>query len=161
MRLCPHRNQSGFTLVELIIVLVVVGIISAYVFAKNSAPASYTLLSQAQTMASDIRHVQSLASTWGKKLRINVDTGTATYSVSCATTTGVVAPCNVRPVINPTTNLPFSVTLQKGVVLSGPNQLDVNSLGRPSAAATYGVNVGGPNVEVRVADITGFVTVVP
>ena len=154
------KSQSGFTLVELVIVIVIVGVLSAYAVMRNSSPATYALLSQAQTMASDIRHVQSLATTWGKSLRITAVVGAnGTYSVSCVASGA--APCNASPVINPATGAAFSVALQQGAVLSGPATLDISSLGQPSASAIYSVNTGGPNMEVRVAALTGFVTVIP
>jgi MSHA pilin protein MshC len=160
MRPCQHRNEAGFTLIEMIIVMSVVGILSAYAIMKNSSPATYTLLSQAQTMASDIRHVQSLATTWGKSLRITAVAGTnGTYSVSCVTSGA--SPCNTNPVINPSTGAAFVVALQKDTVLSGPATLDINSLGQPSAAGAYILSTSEASMNVRVATLTGFVVVSP
>jgi MSHA pilin protein MshC len=161
----------GFTLVELVIVIVVLGIISVYAVVKSVSPAEITLPSQAQTLASDIRHAQTLAYTWGKRMRLSISAGT-TYSVSCVTGASG-SPCN--------TSNDFSVTLKKDVVLAGSvtrqdgapltcpasaSALEFNSLGQPvdclgnSAFASYTLTSGSSKT-VFVAALTGLVTVSP
>ena len=141
-----RNSQTGFTLVELIIVIVVLGIMSAYAVMRYTSPAEVTLPSQAQTMASNIRAVQTLATTSGRRIRIDF---TATrYTVSC------VDGANPCP--------GFYVDLENGVTLStiSITPLDFNSLGQPlnsagaSTAASY--TLGGAKT-VSVAALTGFV----
>lgn len=146
---------------ELVIVIVVVGVLSAYAMMRNSSSSVYSLLSQAQTLASDIKHVQSMATVWGKSLSISVVEGTnGTYSVSC-TTVGA-APCDANPVINPATGTAFTIRLEKGVQLSGPATLVINSLGQPASSAHYSLGtIEGPSISVDVAALTGHVTVTP
>jgi MSHA pilin protein MshC len=158
MRSCRLNRQSGFTLVELVIVLVVLGILSVYAAMRNSNPAAYTLRSQAEKMASDLRHVQALATTWGRGLRVAVAPDGTGYSVSCVT--AGTSPCNASPVINPTTGSAFTVTLQQGALLAGPVlSLEIDSLGKPNAAATYTLSAGDAATRnVAVAALTGFVT---
>jgi prepilin-type N-terminal cleavage/methylation domain-containing protein len=154
------KDAGGFTLIELVVVIVVVGIVAAYAMMKNSSAAVYTLLSQAQTMAADVRHTQSLATTWGRRLRITAVAGSnGTFSVSCVT--AGASPCDTSPVINPSTGTAFTTTLKEGVVLAGPATLDIDSLGKPSAAATYTVSSSGSSINVNVAAITGLVVVAP
>ena len=163
MRFGSTMKEAGFTLMELVIVLVVVGVLSAYAMMKNSSSSVFSLLSQAQTLASDIKHVQSMATVWGKSLTISSAGGAnGTYSVSC--TNGGGAPCNSsNPVINPSTGTPFTVSLEKGVILSpSPATLVINSLGKPAASAQYVLSTtDGTTVTVVVAPITGHVTVTP
>jgi MSHA pilin protein MshC len=153
-------REAGFTLMELIIVLVVVGLLSAYALMRNSSSSVFSLLSQAQTMASDVKHVQTMATVWGKSLTISATAGTnGTYSVSCSTVGA--APCNTNPVINPATGTAFTISLQKGVALSGPATLVINSLGQPASAAQYILSTEGASISVDVAALTGHVTVTP
>ena len=144
------KAHAGFTLIELVIVIVVLGIISVYAVVRSVSPAEITLPSQAQTLASDIRRAQTLAYTGGKHLRF---TGGNTYKLeSCVVdVNGVVTSC-------PT--IVFSVPLQKGVTmtLGGTSPLDFNTLGQPSGAASYKLN---NEITVTVAALTGFVTVSP
>ena len=144
-------SQTGFTLVELIIVIVVLGIISAYAVMKSVSPGEVTLPSQAETMASNIRHAQTLAYTSGKRMSLTIIAGTnGSYSVACVTT-----PCSTD----------FSVTLEKNVVLASTAALVINSLGQPSAAASYDLCfpscVSGSKKTISVAALTGLVTVSP
>ena len=154
------KRETGLTLVELVIVLVVVGIISAYALTRNSSASVYTLVSQAQTMASDIRHAQMLASSWGKSLRMTSVAGTdGTYSFSCVTSGAF--PCNSSPVLNPATGQAFAVSLQRNVVLAGTSSMDIDTQGRPNVAASYVLSSGVNTATVTVAAITGFVIVAP
>lgn len=142
---------SGFTLIELVTVIAVLGVGSAVFMMKGPTPALMTLPSQAQTLASDIRHVQTLATTLGRRLEL---TFTASgYSMSCV---DVASPCPA-----------FSVVLQKGVTLSShvPAALDFNSLGQPltsgvagtATSASYTLQSGGTTKVVTVTQHTGFV----
>ena len=158
MRQGSAQSEAGFTLVEMVIVMAVLGVLSAYALMANSSPAGYTMLSQAQKMAADIRHAQAMATSWGRSLRITAVAGTnGSYSVSCVTSGA--SPCDVSPVIDPATGSTFSVNLQRNVALSGPATLDIDSLGSPSVAATYVVSGGGVSTNVSVAAVTGFVSV--
>jgi len=153
-------QQSGFSLIELVIVMVVVGVLAGYAAMRNGSPSVFSLLSQANVMAKDIRHVQALAHTWDRPLRITVTAGgNGTYSVSCVTSG--TNPCNSSPVIDPSTGQSLSVSVQKGVVLAGTSTVDFDSSGKPSAAASYTLTSGSASKTVAIAALTGLVTVSP
>ena len=115
---CSFISERGFTLVELIMVMVLVGIMSAYAVMKSTSPAEITLASQAQTMANDIRRAQTLAYTHGQRVLLTISPGNnGSYSVTCVTGS---LPCSGG----------FNGELTKGVILSGSN-LYFNSLGQP------------------------------
>lgn len=141
-------------------VISVVGILGAYAVTKGVSTADATSPSQAQKMASDIRHAQTLASTWGASL--------------CFMTTGVggnqyhvtrkgVSTCPTSPdVTDPATGAGFSVTLQKSLTFSSATtELTFNSLGQPGAAAAYTLGSGAGAPSISVAALTGYVTVSP
>ncbi len=139
-------SQNGFTLVELIIVIVVLGIVSAYAVMRGMPVAEVTLPSQAQKMASDIRHAQTLAYTTGQRMRLAITAGAnGIYTVnSCVS------------IDNCPTEI-FRANLQKNVVLGGTTTIDFNTLGWPSARASYTL---GSGATVCVAALTGFVSVI-
>lgn len=149
--------QKGFTVIELVIVIAVVGVLSAYAVMKSVSPAELTLPSQAETMASNIRHAQTLASTWGKRMR--VDIGSGSYSVTC----------DAGPAATPcTTNNNFTVPVEKSVAVAGSTTY-FNSLGQPSdyqsvplgsaSAPKFSLTSGNSKKTVCVAPLTGFVRV--
>lgn len=156
-----HKRQPGFTLVELVIVIVLLAVVAVIAATRSLSSAETTLPAQAERLARDIRHAQMLAATWGKSLTLNVTSGVnGSYSVSC--TVAGAAPCNISPVTDPATGRPFTVTLEKNVTLTitlGPASVTIDSLGRPSAAVTYTLSVGDVSKTVAVQAITGFVTV--
>lgn len=168
MRSGSPTKEAGFTLMELIVVIIVVGILSAYAIMKNGSSGVFSLLSQAQTMASDIKHAQTLATVWGKRLRINSADGG--YTVMTCVGADEVSPCDVlSPAINPATGTAFNVALEKGVTLAGPHvplditslgQPVITSLGQPVAAASYTLSINGTSIRVVVAAVTGHVSVV-
>ena len=140
---------AGFTLVELVIVIVVLAIISAYAIIKSTSPAEVTLPSQAETMASALRHTQALAYTSGQRRRVSALNGN-TYSVAI---------CGGSPITCPTTE--STVTLQNSVTFTdvSPVTLYFNTLGQPDGKATFTLRAGGASKTVCVAAVTGLVSV--
>ena len=151
--------QSGFTLMELVIVIVALGILSAYAIVKSVSVPDATLLSQAEKMANDIRHAQTLAYTSGKSLKLVIATGVnGAYSVCLSTTTT----CNASSAVTDTaTGSSFSVSLQKGVSLSGTATLNFDSWGQPGAAASYTLSIppSTSGETICVAALTGQISV--
>jgi prepilin-type N-terminal cleavage/methylation domain-containing protein len=156
----PCNLQRGFTMVELIMVLVIVGVLGSYAIVRAET-GYYTLTSQASTLARDVRHAQALSHTWGRSLRVSISSGAnGTYSVSCVTSSSTY-PCNSSPVIDPATGLAFSGALQQNAVLGGTSTLDFDSAGKPSGAAAYTVTYGSATKTVSVLAVTGNVSISP
>lgn len=149
------RFFSGFTLVELVIVLVVLAILSYFVI-RSFGPRDSLSLQQAERLRNDLQHAQMLALTWGQSLRVNA--AASSYTVSCVS--AGAAPCNVSPVVNPASGQPFSVALESGLTLAGPGfSLDFDALGRPKNGANF---IAAPAVyTISGASVARTVTVTP
>ena len=151
IKMNPHlasdssASQAGFTLVELIIVIVMLGIVSAVAMMRGTSPSAMTLPSQAQMLAGDIRRAQTLAYTSGNRMQVT------------ATATGYkVLKCSGSNCTTPTEDL--SVTLQKGVTFSSfTTTLEFDTLGKPVAGAGYTLFSDSDEKTVTVAATTGFV----
>jgi prepilin-type N-terminal cleavage/methylation domain-containing protein len=76
------RSTGGFTVIELVIVLIIAGILAATVIVKWPGK-SINIYAQADQIVQDIRHTQSLAmarATTGQRYRINFDT--SSYAIT-------------------------------------------------------------------------------
>lgn len=150
-----QQASAGFTLIETVIVIVLLGIIAAYAAPKAFNDSSMTLDAQARTLASDLQRAQLLATT----------TGSAVYF--CALGAGYVVQSSVVcPASVPAqTSLgqPIAVTLDKQATLSAtPAALYFDSLGQPSAAGSFqllSAPAGSGSITVTVAAVTGLVSV--
>ena len=156
-----NKDSRGFTLVELVIVIVLASILAAYAVVKWPSDSELKLPAQASLLASHIRHTQALAMHWGQPLRLTISSGA--YSVSCVTASAS-PPCDSTPVIDPVTNQSFSVALETGISLAGANT-DFDTLGRPvsggsllttTPARTFTLSADGGSHAVVLEPLTGF-----
>lgn len=165
-----HRRcrVGGFTLIELVMIIVAVSILGVAMLTRYHDPVETAVSVEADRLGRDLRHVQMLAMTWGQTLRLTPAGGG--YSVSCVTPSAT-PPCNVSPVNDPavtdaTGNPAFTRTLETGITVAGA-ALDIDALGRPvsggallNADTAYTLTGGSQSSTVTVARLTGFVSVV-
>jgi MSHA pilin protein MshC len=149
------RQQSGFTLIELVTVLILVGILAGTLYSRG-APSTATLNAQADQLARTLRHAQSLSLAQGRSLTLDVQSAT-NYIISDGGAT-----------ITDPQGIVQTYTLVNGVTLAG-GDLEFDSLGRPidatdnliTAARTWTLSVDGSTASVRVEPLTGFASVTP
>ena len=160
-------RSPGFTLVELIVVMLVLGILAA-VFIPRSGNDAIILSTQAEQFAADIRYVQSLAMTQGwsgvspRRYRINFTATTYNFT----DVSGVAVP---HP-----SGTPGSIVFAGGVSISPfpaptlPNNVvSFDGLGRPytdlnattplASTATISLARGGATRAVQIFPETGMV----
>ena len=159
------KQSAGFTLIELVMVILIAGILSTYAVVHWPNDSEIKLPIQAELFVGHVRHMQALAMQWGEPLRLTVTPGA--YSVSCVTA-GATPPCNSNPVIDPATAQSFSITLETGISFSAGSTTDMDSLGRPVAvgniiattpARTYTLNAGASSIDVTLSPLTGFLSI--
>lgn len=148
-----QREPNGFTLIELVLVLIVIAILSASVILRGSAKTSRDVITDADRLQQNIAHMQMLAMTWGVPLRLTLAPDGTNYWVSCRATTSSLpanagCPSAGATPIDPATGDNFKVSLSTGAIVFAPilsngtvtktygNVLDFDSLGRPVNAST-------------------------
>jgi len=139
-------RHKGFTLVELIIVIVLLGILSTVAFSTFFSLSTYRERAAYDELAGAVRYAQKLAVASGCAVRINI--GSNNYTVQqhvTDCTTGVFTTLVGHPV---TSGLFSGVT-----IASVPASFDFDAMGRSSSAAA--ITVGSLSFNVIAA--TGYV----
>ena len=152
--MCRVKCNRGFTLVEIIVVIVLLGILSIATTIGINAYSQRSVFNQAYQLQKDISHIQALALANNLALRLTFSQSTSQsgftsyrYTVICRTTTAS-SPCtsqNAIP-INPVTGQLFDVLLTDSVILQAtigasttiatlPVSVDFDSVGRPASAS--------------------------
>lgn len=122
-------NSGGFTLVELIMVAVLIGILAVSVVPKFVDTSAISLVGGAAMVEADIRYTQELAMSTHSPKTITFTTNDTFYTVN-----------------SQTTNLPSRVSISNGGTFT------FNSLGEPTTG-------GGSSVEIQAGSSTKTITV--
>lgn len=158
------RYKAGFTLIELILVLVLAGILSfsALRFLSRS---TFDARGYADQVASMLRFAQKEAIAKRRNVCVNVDTDAGTHlpyvqitfaAASFGTACDPVA-ANNTALPSPSGDVPFRVNAPSGLTIpSLPITFSFDSLGRPSAAQTIQIQ-GDIAVTLTVEAETGYV----
>ncbi len=150
------RTHNGFTLIELVIVLAIIGSMAAIALPRW-APADTTVAAQADRLARDLRHTQSMAMHQGRTLTFDIQSASGYRVVDSGSLT----------VTDPATQQPFLVTMDNNVTVSGTDTA-FDSLGRPvasgsllSTARVFTISGSTNTASVTLNPLTGFVSVSP
>ena len=122
-------DSRGFTIVELILVVVLIGILAVSVVPKFVDTSAISLQGGAAMVAADIRYTQELAMSTHSPKTITFTTNDTFYTVN-----------------SQTMNLPSRVSISSGATFT------FNSLGEPTTG-------GGSSVEIQAGSSTKTITV--
>ncbi len=156
-------RKSGFTLVELVVILVLVGILAFTAIPRYLNKGAVDASVMAEQLANDIRYTQSLAMTSGQRNRINLTA--TTYQITTSSggllthpVTGTTGPI----VLNGVTLGGYNVPPLNGYIAfdgKGTPYTDIVAATPLAANATIVVTAGGNARNVVVSPQTGRVTV--
>lgn len=154
-------TDRGFSLVELVVILVLVGIVSALVIPRfESAP--ITVGAQADQLATDIRYAQALAMTRGARYCLYL--GTLTNGTSYAIRTGANCATTVTHPATGSSTVDFSDLSYTATNLSTV-YIEFDTMGRPTtispvtSSAQIVLNGNGESRTVAVSGVTGRVVI--
>ena len=155
------RTSIGFTLLDVIFAIVLLGILAKVALMSVLTPATLTLPMQAQSVADLIRRAQSLAVVRGQRTSVSVTTSGMNGSLAIACVAS--APCTTDS----------TLTVSHGAVVGSTSTLYFNSLGQPvnnagvpltsDTSFTLSYQTGSVNAifTVTVAALTGRVSISP
>jgi prepilin-type N-terminal cleavage/methylation domain-containing protein len=150
-------SHSGFTLVELVAVILILGILAFSVVPRFLDKGSIDAGAMAEQLANDIRYTQSLAMTSGQRNRINL--AAASYQIT--TSAGA-------PVAHPATGSTAAISLGNVTLGGYSGYIAFDGKGVPytdvagtalSTNATITLNSAGDTRQVVVSPQTGRVVV--
>lgn len=145
------KSQNGFTLIEIIAVLLLIGIVSVVIAVRMFDTQDYDLASQLEVVKSHLRYAQSKAMSSGSSWGINFSS-TQTYYLFDAN-----APAT--PVImlgekNALVNLGAGDKKSALTITSAPQTITFNAYGSPGdATLTVSTNAG----DITITKNTGFI----
>lgn len=157
--------QRGFTIAELVIVMVIVGVLSAVAVPRLFDQSEFAARGGRDFLASDLRYAQKSAIA----LRRNVCVAIAgsTVAATIATAPGSDQPCNPgAALVHPANNLSFADpanALPGGAAVTAGANVIFDAVGRPLSApaaplaATLAIAVAGHPVPVSIEPETGLV----
>ena len=147
----PRPSQAGFTLVELVIVIVILGALAVVVLPRLGE-SSFRSAAFAEQVATAFRYGQRLAVATGCEIQVEVSSATSSYAVrrrsdgtdtSCGTAGGFSL-----DVPNPGGSGAFSGTATAGVTVTQGLVITFNAQGLPSPNGGTAI-VGGRSIIVE------------
>ena len=156
----PERGRaSGFSVLELVLVLVMVGLLAVFAAPRVFTTESITLPAAAARLAASIRYTQSLAMSRGQRYRINF-TG-ATYQITDMGGAPIVQPLTAGTAavsVAPVALSGFNPPLTGGyVAFDGKGVPYVDPATALAGTATITLTAGSEATSVSIAPETGFV----
>jgi len=132
------ETQNGFTTIELIMVIIIIGVIAVIATPKFTSMSVVSIGGAADMIQADIRYTQELAMTVYEAKSVTFTSGAGSYTVD-----------------SETQELPSGVTISNNFIVT------FNSLGEPIAGGgdSVSISAGGENGTIGVTEYTGKVSI--
>lgn len=156
----PRRGRAGgFSVLELVLVLVMVGMLAVFAAPRVFTPESITLPAAAAKLAASIRYTQSLAMSRGQRYRINFAAGS--YQITDMGGAPIVQPLTAGMAaisVAPATLSGFNPPLTGGYVAFDTKGVPyVSAAAVLAGTATITLTAGTEAASVSIAAETGHV----
>ena len=156
------KFNCGFTLIEMLIVVVILSIAALAAIPMFSSGADMQIRSAANMIASDLEYARSMAISRGQKYSVVFDENTESYSIKKAGDT--------NPIDHPVKKgFPYTISFKTDSRLSKVDITNVNFnststvrfnyIGSPDNGGTVNLQAGSITATVNVEPITGFITI--
>lgn len=149
-----RSRTTGFTTVELVVTLVIIGILAAIALPRFQDNTAFTQRGFYDEVKAALRYAQKLAI--AKRREVCVDFTPALISLNFNPSTVAGAPCSAA-VNLPGQSAPYVVNVPAGIVLNASANFRFNGLGQPTPAPVT-VSLTGRALPITVAAETGHVS---
>ena len=153
------RNRVGFTLVELMVVIIILAIVAAVTVPGLSSGKDFQALSAARMLMADLQYAQDLAVTQQGDVTVTFDADADSYTLSNAS----------GPLVHPMTKADYTVafgamhgfqSVRLAAVFGGTDsQVTFDVTGSPDQGGTITLLAGSHQYTLTVEEGTGLVNV--
>jgi MSHA pilin protein MshC len=150
------RNRGlcrGFTLVELVLVLLIAGVLAAVAVPRLLDRGAFESHGAAAEVRATLRHAQKLAMAKNREVCVTMGANAVTLSLNATLTPG--AACSVA-LTRPGDGAPYTITLPAGVGLTPALGFRFDGSGRPNPDMDMTWTLGG-SLALNVSRETGYV----
>lgn len=153
-KLPETRNSRGFTMIELISVMVVIGILAALILPRFLGRGAFDALGVYNDLVGALRYAQKTAIASGCDTRVTISTGGyGVMQIANADCSGGFTAATADPV----RQTPLAENNLHGVTLSPPSTITFTPLGAANVAATIAVSGAGTTRTLKVVAATGYI----
>lgn len=154
----PHRRQTGFTMVELVTSIVIIGILAAAIGPKFIGNQTFSERGYADEVAAALRYAQAVAVASGCGVRVTL-TATSYQAMQPTNAPNVPPACGGgwNTVVTRVDGGTLAGTAPAGVTLGPAAQITFDAQGRIANAAP--LVLSNPGFTLTVSPISGFVVV--
>ncbi len=151
-------NEHGFTLVELVAVIVIVGIISVAAIPRFFSSNTFNSRGFYDQAISALRYAQKAAIAQHRYVCVTFASNSITlmYDPTSPSTSHTTASCT-QNLASPAGAASYVVTAPSGVTLSGGTAFYFDALGNPSSSSAQSITVSGYSTAITVEAVTGYV----
>ncbi len=163
-----QNNCSAFTLLEVIIVLMIIGIISAIAIPLYTSAASVQLKTAANMVASDLEYAKNLSMSTGRTYSVVFNTTTESYRINDANGQVISNPVHIGAnyIVSFATDSRLNKVNIENAIFGAAGTVKFDYLGTPLDIAGNPLNsgsvrlsAGGDILTVRIEPVTGYVSI--
>ena len=155
------RRISGFTMLEILIVVVILAIASFSVVPMMSSASSFQIRSAANIIAADLEYAKSLAISRGQDFSVVFDTSAESYRLLDQDNNVISHPIKKGSdyIIDFQNDSRLDKVNINSVDFNGTSSVKFNCLGSPDNGGTISLQAGGTTITIRVVPVTGYIRI--